>query len=282
LALGKRLYDLAERLGERAEALLHPYAFPGRGRPLPPIMLITLPKSGSIFIHGAIRRTLRVPMLKVSYSITFGTSFDYERLRKLAKGNAVCREHFTADDFLVDALRREGIRNIVLHIRDPRSAVVSWTRNMDRSVRDYGITGAMLHCQQIVPDEYKDWDFHQRLSWQVEHTLPRYVAWIADWLALIDRAPDVKFLVTTYEEFAADNRGFVERLLKFFGVPYEPSWISIPNYRVGHNNVFHVADKSTRDEMGDALYRQASGMIPEPLLRRFGWPDDSQPVAKAG
>jgi hypothetical protein len=144
------------------------------------------------------------------------------------------------------------------------------------------MTGTMLHCQQLVPEAYEGWDFQRRLAWQVEHTLPRYVAWIADWLALIDRTPGVEFLVTTYEEFAADNRAFIERLLEFFNIPHERSWISIPDYRVGHNNVFHVTSKSTREEMGEALYRQASAMIPEALLRRFGWPGIDQPTAKAG
>jgi hypothetical protein len=271
VSIGKRLYDLVERAGEKAQKRLAPYAFPGRGRHLPPVTLITLPKAGSIFIHKALRQTLRVPLVKINASYTFGTSLRYTDLMRLASGNAVCREHFEADPVLVDAMARVGIDKLNIHVRDPRGAVVSWTRNMERSNEAGGLVSMMLHCQNLMPGKYPDWPFAERLAWQVENHLPKYVAWIADWMALIERTQKTRFLVTSYEDFARDNRSFVIDLLKFFEVPYEESWVNIPPYKVGSANVFSISGKSTAEQMGEALYAQATAMLPPQLAERFGW-----------
>jgi hypothetical protein len=269
--LGKRLYDLVERAGEGAMTRLEPYAFPGRDGRLPPVTLVTLPKAGSIFIHKALRQTLQVPLVKINASYTFGTSLRYANLMRLAAGNAICREHFEADPVLTEALAQVGIRKLNVHIRDPRGAIVSWTRNMERSNEAGGPVSVMLHCQHLMPEAYSQWPFPDRLTWQVEHHLPRYVAWIADWMALIDRSTALDVRITTYEDFTRDNRGFIIDLLKFFEVPYRESWVNIPEYKVGSANVFSKSGKTTAEQMGDSLYAQATAMLPPDLCARFGW-----------
>lgn len=273
LSVGKKLYNLVESSSQCALRCLSSYAFPGRGRPLPPVVLVTLPKSGSIFIHTAIRRTLRIPMVKINASYTFGTSLNYSALVRLAKGGAVCREHFEADEFLLEAMHREGIKRINLHVRDPRGAIVSWTRNMERSNEVGGLASMMLHCQKVLPEAYPLWPFQERLAWQVEHHLPRYVKWIDDWMSLSDRYAQIEFRVTSYESFKRDNRAFIVDLLKFFEVPIEESWITLPKYKVGSANVFHRSEKTVREEMGEALYAKATAMVPAHLVARFGWND---------
>jgi hypothetical protein len=278
---GKKLYDLVERASEGAMTRLEPYAFPGRDRKLPPITLVTLPKSGSIFIHKTLRQTLRVPMVKINASYTFGTSLGYANLMRLASGNAVCREHFEANPFLVEALARAGVRKLNIHIRDPRGAIVSWTRNMERSNEAGGLISVMLHCQLRVPEKYPDWPFQDRLAWQVDNYMPRFIAWIAGWMAMIDESRGTDFRVTTYEDFARDNRGFILDLLKFFDVPYDESWVSIPEYKVGSANVFSKSGKTTADQMGDVLYDRATAMLPPDLSARFGWIDAQKKVVTA-
>jgi hypothetical protein len=279
--LGKKLYDLVERAGEGAMTRLEPYAFPGRDCPLPPVTLVTLPKAGSIFIHKALRQTLRVPLVKINASYTFGTSLRYASLMRLAAGNAICREHFEADPVLIEALARVGIRKLNVHVRDPRGAIVSWTRNMERSAEAGGPVSVMLHCQHLMPEAYSRWPFQDRLAWQVEYHLPRYIAWIADWMALIDRNTAVEARVTTYEDFARDNRGFVIDLLKFFEVPYKESWVNIPEYKVGSANVFSKSGRTTAEQMGDSLYAEATAMLPPDLCARFGWAAPQDKVLSA-
>jgi hypothetical protein len=280
LKLGRRLYRWIEDGSAWALDRLHDSAYPGRGGNLPPIMLVTLPKAGSIFIHTALRRTLRVPMLKIACPGIHEQTIDHRRLARFARGNAVCREHFAARDFLLDGLRLAGIRKLTVHVRDPRAAVLSWTRNMERVLEDDGPAALVLDNEQRTPEAYFGWSFAQRLEWQVDHQLPRYVSWIQDWMDTIERhaGSGIAFKVTTYEQFAADNRSFVEDLLAFYEIKVEDSWLAIPRYEVGKANVFHISRKSTRDEMGETLYARASAMVPEALISRFGWPTGSAPA----
>jgi hypothetical protein len=273
LRLGRKLYRWIEEGSEWALDQLHDSAYPGRGGNLPPLLLVTLPKAGSIFIHTALRRTLRLPMLKIACPGIHEQTLDHRRLTKFAKGNAVCREHFAVRDFVLDGLHLAGIRKLVVHVRDPRAAVLSWTRNMERILEDNGKAALVLDNEQETPAAYFDWSFVQRLEWQVENQLPRYVDWIADWMDAIERnsALGIAFKVTTYEEFAADSRAFIEELLRFYEITVDPSWITIPRYEVGKANVFHVTKKSTRDDMGEALYARASALVPDRLITRFGW-----------
>jgi hypothetical protein len=267
LLIGRRLYRWVEGGSEWALRHLHDSAFPGRGgERLPPLMLVTLPKAGSVYIHGALRRTLRVPMLKVACPGIHEQTLDHRRLAKFAKGNAVCREHFAARDFIVEGLRMAGIRKMVVHVRDPRAAILSWTRNMDRVLATAGPVGVILDNEQMTPGEYADWDFERRLEWQVDNHLPRYVAWIEGWMQL---------KVTTYEEFARDNRAFVEGLLRFFEIKVDPSWIAIAPYEVGRANIHNIEKKSLAEAMGARLYERATRQLPDALAERFHWPKDA-------
>jgi len=272
--LGRRLYRWIEEGSEWALERLQDSAYPGRGGNVPPVLLVTLPKAGSIFIHTALRRTLRLPMLKIACPGIHEQTLDHRRLAKFVKGNAVCREHFAARDFMLEGLRLAGIRKMVVHVRDPRAAVLSWTRNMERVLEDDGEAALVLDNEQTTPAAYFDGSFAQRLEWQVAHQLPRYVEWIEGWMDAIERnsGAGITFKVTTYEDFAADNRTFVEELLRFYEITVDPSWISIPRYEIGKANVFHVSQTTTREEMGEALYARASAMVPDRLITRFGWP----------
>jgi hypothetical protein len=211
-------------------------------------------------------------MLKVACPGIHEQTLDPRRLAKLAKGNAVCREHFAARDFIVEGIRIAGIRKMVVHFRDPRAAILSWTRNMDRVLKTAGPVGVLLDNEQMTPSAYYDWTFPQCLEWQIENHLPRYVKWIEGWLSLIDRTTGIDFKVTTYEKFAQDNRAFVEDLLQFFDIAVDPAWISVPPYEAGRSNIFNVGDKPLREVFGDALYSRATQQLPDQLASRFGWP----------
>ena len=268
----KSLYKLIDDYSDRWMTALVPKAYPARGQRFPPIVLMALPKSGSVYLHSAIRRVLQIQMLKIGYAVTFGESLRYEGLVRLAQGNALIREHFEAKEFMVRAMALAGIRKMVVHVRDPRSAIVSWTRNMDRSVKTMGLAGTMLHCQRPVPAEYVSWDFRERLVWQIDHHLPRHVRWIEGWLDIIPQVPEIEFLVTTYEDFSRDNRGFVGKVLKFHDIDYKESWLKLPPYEVGKNNTFHGGMRDLPQELGIDILHRANALMPARLIERFNWP----------
>jgi hypothetical protein len=267
----KRIHDALDHASDKILSWLHPLAYPGRGDWLPPVLIVALPKSGSIYIQRALRRTLRVPVLHIAADGMSGTSFSSANLAKFGEGSVVSREHLQPSAFLLTMLAAYNVRRIVLHFRDPRSAITSWTRHMDSTLERRGLRAVSLACERMVPEEYTCWEFNQRLHWQIVNVMPKFVSWIENWLELSKSNPDVKFLITDYQEFARDNRAFIIKVLGFYEIPFQPNWLSLPAVRVGKNNIRTEPGTALSDSMPNELLDLADSLVPKALHEKFSW-----------
>ncbi|TDQ84274.1 hypothetical protein A8950_0822 [Dongia mobilis] len=266
----RKLIDQVDRLSARAHSLLERRAYPGRGTHFPPIIIFAQPKSASVFIHRAIRRTLQVPFYRVGVGGIHHSSIGYSQLAHFSKGNVVSREHLPGSPFMLQALAAAGIGKAVLHVRNPSDSVVSWTRMVDRTLETRGMAGAALLCERVLPADYPQWSFPDKLRWQIANYLPLQVAWIENWLQLADSQQDVNLLVTTYEEFAADPRAYVARVLEHFDIHLPASEISLPSAEIGRSNIFS-ADGNKWAGLDSELHDMARDRVPESLRAGFGW-----------
>jgi hypothetical protein len=260
------------------------HAYPGRGGGLPPVLLIAMPKSGSIYIQRALSRSLRVPIQHVVAGGLWGSTFRDPDLRRFELGNVVAREHLQPRAFMLKAMAQHGITKAVLHVRDPRAAIVSWTKHMDRIMETRGFRSVELACEVDMPDAYKTWSFEQRLRWQVDHKLQSFVRWIEDWLVLVANSRDVEFLVTDYGALQRDGLKLITQILDFYGIAYAPDWIQMPSTQFGKNNIFTVLDQPSAGEAPPAkhppswatqmppdVFEAANALVPASLCDRFGW-----------
>lgn len=280
-----KFYKLGERIADSLLDQVAAFAFPGRESPLPSVLIVALPKSGSVYLLRALRRALRVQVHHIGGAGMSGSTFSEAHLRRFAQGNLVSREHMQPQAFALSALSRYGIRKMVLHVRDPRAAIVSWTRHMDRILESRGFRAAELSCEMTMPEAYPDWSFAERLHWQVENKMPQFVRWIVDWLELVEISRDVEFLITDYRALSDDARGLVTRILEFYGIDYGPDWISMPVVRLGKNNIYTLPDPAPlgKSQQGsNTLPSWAAAMpaetlqaanvrVPAVLSERFGW-----------
>jgi len=274
----KQILDKLEKFDARLLARLRPWAYPAHGMTLPPVLLFALMKSGSVFIQRALRRTLEVEIQHISA----GDWFSYPALVRFAKGNSVSREHMNPSPELAPVLADFNIRRAVIHVRDPRAAIVSWTHQMERNLAERGLRYLSFSCRQTVPGAYLDWDLEARLKWQIEHVMPQMVAWIEGWVDIADKSEDVKFLVTDFAEMARDNRAFIEKLLKFYEVPYQQDWVDIPRRAIGTSNIYSGIEPSpssgeaavpapARAPLSAEVSALANAGVPDRLIDRFGW-----------
>jgi hypothetical protein len=285
-----RVFRWGEFLADSFTERLAAFAYPGRDRPLPPVLLVALPKSGSIYLQRALRRTLRVQIHHIGASGMSGSTFNHYGLLRFERGNVVSREHLQPRACLLSMLARHGVRKAVLHLRDPRAAIVSWTRHMDRIMEKRGLRSVELSCERTMPDAYANWSFAERLDWQVEHMMPMFVRWVEDWLELVAASRDVEFLVTEYRALCDDGRGLVMRILDFYGIAYEPDWISMPVIRIGKNNIYTLPERTPPRELppgglpsGETVraawmnampaetLQAANALLPAALSNRFDW-----------
>jgi hypothetical protein len=107
--------------------------------------LVTMPKSGSLYLLMRFVEGLNIPPYHISLDL-----FPHDHLvpawaEDLARGGAIAQEHLDASEANLDLLRRAGVTRIVVQVRDPRQAALSWTYHID------GITGERTSVRRLMP-----------------------------------------------------------------------------------------------------------------------------------
>jgi len=103
---------------------------------LPGIFLNTMPKSGSLYLWQVLEYGLCVPACRVSHSTFPGDIIVPEWLDRLRCGNVVTQEHIPASLENLAAMSRAGVKKIIVHVRDPRQATVSWMHHIIKRWED--------------------------------------------------------------------------------------------------------------------------------------------------
>jgi hypothetical protein len=191
-------------------------------RPLPFIMLNTLPKSGSVFLLESLRRGLGIPAQKISLGYVPMDLADYRKLAEAAEGNAVAQAHLDANPTNLRLLR-ERTAGVVLHLRDPRQALLSWIHH----VKNYANLG-QLSWAMVTPAPTPGLlaeSLPAIIDWHLIHHFPNLLDWIERWLEHAESGAGPKVLVSDYRDFHADAQESVLRILDFYDIP---RWVYIP------------------------------------------------------
>jgi hypothetical protein len=235
---------------------------PAAGR----ILLNTLPKSGSVFLYRTLSESLRVPSMHLGNNYGLIDQISPEKLHTFVAGSFVAQSHLAPSPENLRQLSHFGCR-VVLHIRDPRQALLSWLHHLDR-IRDNA--EALLLCAAQPPARYFEWDLARKLDWQIDHYLPLEIDWLRGWVAIHDRHHDTPVLLTTYEELTADIGKLCRRICDFAGIESNrfrlvdiPKTIDV-HFRSGDDNEW-------RRVYSPAQIARANAMLAGELASRFGW-----------
>jgi hypothetical protein len=274
------IYDAAAALRnlERAVALAPGHAelaarlHEARVEAAPPILMAALPKSGSVFLFHALtgkggkRRISGVQAGAFPNLTVCGSGMIPFMAYRLATHTHVAPSRTN----LIEIGPRFNLDRMLVHVRDPRQALVSWFYFMSAVIRDLDPSQA-LHYD--VPEDYLSWPSERQLDWQIDHMLPGFVGWITGWLDA-PREPwfKTRVLYTTFEDMVADTPRLVDRILDFYEIdrtgfvyPEKPRVHGDRNFRRGEVDEW-------RTVMSPAQIERATSAIPQRLFNRFGWP----------
>ena len=156
----------------------------------------------------------------------------------------------------------------MVHIRDPRSVLLSWVHNLDR-LHPHNAPHHLLYVCPTPPKQYFDLSFSQKVDWNIEYFLPNVLSWTKRWVEIYD-AGHHNILLTTFSDIVSNEDGFLFRILNFYGISRER--FSRPviesddlHFRVGREDEW-------RDCFTSIQLAQIRAMIDGPLTERFGWP----------
>src|ERR1700722_5266764 len=266
------------RLGVSNVPVPVPPAAPTR-KPHPSILIVTIPKSGTIYTSQLLARGLDLTAAAVSAGGFSRYTIDIEKIAAFAGGGQLAMTH--CDGCAENLHILSGfLDRWVVHIRDPRSVLLSWVHHLDRlyDERNNG-THQLLYTYPTPPAGYFELPFPERIEWNIANFLPQAIRWIKDWLDVYDCGRH-NILLTTYTELARTERAYVEKGLDFYAIP-RSAFVDCPidktacHFRVGREDEW--AQVLTRDQIA-----RTTRMIGRPLLDRFGWPDPAGDVSRRG
>lgn len=181
-------------------------------RGLPPVLISTLPKSGSLFILNTLRAGLGVPHCALSYIGLFADLIP-RRVRAFSQGGAVAVEHIfpTARD--LGLLRDAGLRKLVFHTRDIRQVALSFVHH---TLSDEVDTLPRQKLTRRRADAARDQELFEIIYCR---KLAEWLAFLDQWAAFLETDHGFEIKLTTFDDLTGDEEGFFRGLLGFFGVP---------------------------------------------------------------
>lgn len=243
-----------------------------RARGLPPVLVVTVPKSASETIWNRLTEGLRLPRTHVSLGLFPHCLLLPARVRAFAAGGISAKEHILPTRHNLRVLAEAGIRRLVVHLRDPRQCVLSWAHFVagDVSRRKLG----PLWRDTVPPKRVLDAGTAAVLDWCLERVLPLHLDFVRRWLAVAgapDRAglPEVRF--TTFEDFLASPDRHMRQLLEAFDIPADLFDEAAAAEAADVHRRRGEAEEWRR-AFDRRQLRRIAGLWDAGLGARFGWP----------
>jgi hypothetical protein len=245
---------------------------------LPPMLITTMPKSGTYYISKLLTRGLFIDSRIVSHQYFPYDVIRQPELRAFAQGNTVSQDHFGGSKINLVHIAKH-VDRMVVHLRDPRQAMLSYVHFLATPQFRRKEAETLLFIYPPMPDDFYQRDLEARIDWAIDHWLPLLVEWTEEWVAAaetLDR-PVIKF--TRYEDLVANPDRFVHDLLEFFRIPVERYFPP----RIEHGDDIHFRKGELAEWMTTFTPKQAaaaSAAIPPTLAKQFGW--HLEGIASAG
>ena len=238
----------------------------------PAVPIVALPKSGGTWLTDTLAQGLGTT---VSYSSrnTFPTrTIEALTLEGAVRAGHVLHEHADASPLNVQALQVFAPR-VVLHLRDPRGALLSLFHYL-RHQLDTGarLPTGLLHFYPAPPRAVVTGTVGAFIDWALSETLEVWVTWIAQWLAIADGGGPLRVLITDHADIASRPEEVVRRVLAFVDIPQARlQRTAVPmtmeaNFRRGDPHEWQAVFSATQRS-------HAARLIPTEMKRRFDWAD---------
>ena len=237
---------------------------------LPSILFTSIPKSGTVFTGQMLSRGLGLELVPLTVGSFPRYLFDLPRLVQFSGGGMIATEHFDASPENLQLLD-VFVDRWVVHIRDPRSVLLSWVHNLDRLYQDQQTAPHhLLYVCPTPPEPYFGFSFSDKVDWNIEHFLPNVLNWTKTWIEAHDSGRH-NILLTTISEITAGEDDFLFKILDFYGISRE--LFRRPEIEKDDDLHFRVGqEEEWQVRFTPGQLARTRDMIDSELLERFGWP----------
>jgi hypothetical protein len=164
---------------------------------------------------------------------------------------------------------------MILHLRDPRQALLSWVHHIDWVSNGSDANESLLYCSPRPPPRYFTFSLAHKLDWQIENYLPQLVAWVTQWVAIAD-AKLIPILITHQNELRTNEKALFDSILAFHHLGFDYALPNLPRTLVDTH--FRRAEPTEwQQTFSPKQAMQTTALIPVALRQRFHWTDSRQP-----
>jgi hypothetical protein len=225
---------------------------------LPSMLLVPQGKSASVAVSAIFNSGFSLP--SVCYSLVHMDIID-SWAADYARGGACYATHLLPSAEKVAQLKKAGINRMIVHVRDPRQALISVVHHFDSYPDQMPELRARAVGATVNERARKAIAFFRDT-----------IQWISGW---VDAEKDMEILFSTHEQFVVNKEEFVERYLDFYGADRKHfSYKNALSQQEGTDYHFRVGKTDEwRQVLEPAFADQISAMLPDKLKAKFGWPD---------
>jgi hypothetical protein len=232
------------------------------------ILFVAMPKSGSAWIKSNLENTFITTAKKCfggSWSEAPGQQISISDFTQFMNGRPLAKGHIAPSRFnravLELAIKKNPLFRGILHVRDPRQALVSWMKFAPKITGYLRATLEERHPKPTAPG----FDYYYKSFY-----LPM-VKFICDWCHLLDNSPlGQHFLITTHEELAMYPTVFNRKIAE---------WIEVDSQDLSLDRTPAAGEQHFRrgrtDEweniFRDNQIKQLNAALPVTIAKRFKW-----------
>jgi hypothetical protein len=243
------------------------------------ILLNTMPKSGSIYIQKSLAKILNCPAVHLGNGYALIDQMGVQDAKTLIAGGCVAQNHFAPSIENLQILQHFRLK-MVLHLRDPRQALLSWVHSTDWVSGGRADSEMLLYSKPRPPVEYFERPLSGKIDWQIDNFLPQLIAWAARWLEIADYGT-IPIWITHQDDLRTNEKTFFDSILAFYGLGRDYILPNLP--RTMEDTHFRRADPMEwRQTLTPQQAARATSLIPASLQIRFGWGDSPPGPINAG
>ncbi len=252
------------RSSEQAFTSLRDHA---RAASRPSILMTAMPKSASESVGHRLATGLGLGQTHVSIGLFPHCCPVPCRLRAFASGGIMAKEHIGPEQHHLDRFAAAGIDRVLVHLRDPRQAALSWAHFVMGDVSRRML--APIWRDIVPPAKVLAHGLPHVIDWCLQHYLPLLVDFSLGWHRREQEpCPRVRVRCLTFEAFIADRERYLADALSFHdlgrGDLKADDQVPTIHFRQGRIDEW-------RQVFSKEQCRQADSVLPDALAERFGW-----------
>ncbi|MFN0064606.1 MAG: sulfotransferase domain-containing protein [Chlamydiales bacterium] len=234
--------------------------------PSSPIMLVTMPRSGTLYISKTLSKFFHAPILSTDMLFD-GRGILYATLKEAPLAEIAHKRVIFYSHMIPRPENREvfeaHLKKILIQVRDPRETLCSY----------------LIHLQNInapIASEEEEvvlvQNFQESIGWQIEFFFKNTIRWLEEWVAYADQSQDIKIKIMKHSDLRDHPIEYFREIIAFYGGdPRKFTENHLPALVLGKD----CYRKGTSDEWRKLLSKEQqeyiTAQIPDYLFERFGW-----------